>query len=162
MILSPDSSQQCCPQPPRVPEPSAPSPTTVGHREPALNIGTYVYKWMTGTTTTTYLHCEHLFSLSLMSSVCAARERESHTHFLSEPVWPACVSLCYRIRWDHSAMPGVRGQGIWLPLWSTFMRGMQGKLNIISFIYNLVTFITVKSFSTITKLVLLFLHYKQN
>lgn len=28
--------------------------------------------------------------------------------------------------------------------------------------YNLVTFITAESFSTITNLVLLFLHYKQN
>lgn len=129
MILSPDSSQQCCPQPPRVPEPSAPSPTTVGHREPALNIGTYVYKWMTTTTTTTtYLYIYTLWTSLLAFSyvICVRRKRKRKSHALSFGTCLTGVCLCYRIRWDHSAMPGVRGQGIWLPLRSTFMRGMQG------------------------------------
>lgn len=78
-----------------------------------------------------YVHCcVHLYPLWLIQS-CSFRhknKKQSLNHIvLIQSIF--CFFSYSRIRWHNSIVPCVRWQSLWLPLWRSFVRGLQGKSN---------------------------------
>lgn len=69
-----------------------------------------------------------------LASRSARGEEAARRRISLRPALTECASLvCFRIRWDHRVVPGLRWQGIRFSLRSSLLRGMQGEYCQISY-----------------------------